>query len=387
MILIGLAWLLIVAIALYQVMHGVFSAVIMAFLTTVSAVVAFGCYEWIGTGFLYSTQAAYADALSLILIFVILLLILRTVSDKLIGGNVVLGVWADRVGGGILGLYIGTVMVGILTIALQMLPYGASILGYKPFDSSLQPDQRLYCDEFVLGVVKSTSGLAGGERYAFRHDNPRLEWFCARNTAGKNGRIDAPEDAFTIPAAFKLKPDGEMWKQVVDYDKLPPDPLNAEGKSEILIVQTRVIPTVRGEDNWYRLPATHFRLITGVGRSLYPLGYITVADGKWRLNPVPVQGGKALIAEMCVFNQHKGQAFEEISWVYRLPLPESDEMVFHADGVGDEKDKEKAHKAKVTQRYAPAHMIFRRTAGFKVPNITPNILPEIPKPTTQPKTP
>ncbi|MBC8373999.1 MAG: hypothetical protein H8E53_10425, partial [Planctomycetes bacterium] len=118
MILIGAAWLLILAIALYQSIHGLFSAVIMAFLTTICAVVALGCYEWLGPAFLYATQPAYADALSLIIHFVIPLLVLRIAFDKLIIGNAALGGWADRLTGGILGLYIGTVMVGILTIAL-----------------------------------------------------------------------------------------------------------------------------------------------------------------------------------------------------------------------------------------------------------------------------
>jgi len=73
---------LILAVALFQVIHGVYSAVIMAILTTVSALVAFGCYEWLGKAFLYQNQAAYADAVGLIAIFVLLLLALRLLADR-----------------------------------------------------------------------------------------------------------------------------------------------------------------------------------------------------------------------------------------------------------------------------------------------------------------
>ena len=120
MILIGAAWLLIAVIAYYQSRHGLFSAVIMALLTTICAIFALGSYEWFASAFLYTRQPAYADAASLTVHFVIPLLALRWVFDKYIKGNAPLGIWPDRIAGGLLGLYIGVVMVGVLTIVMQM---------------------------------------------------------------------------------------------------------------------------------------------------------------------------------------------------------------------------------------------------------------------------
>jgi len=388
MILIAAAWLLILAIALYQSIHGLFSAVIMAFLTTICAVFALGYYEWLGPAMLHGTQPAYGDALSLILHFVIPLLVLRVVFDKLIVGNAPLGGWADRACGGVLGLYIGVVMVGILTLALQMMPYGSSVMGYKPFDSSLQRTDRIYCDEFALGVFGSAASLASDRSFDRIHDDLLLELFCARNTAGLNGRVEAPSDALTVPASFKP---GDKWTQVASHDKLPEDPCKPGVKSEVLIIRTRVSNKSRSDrkgDGWYRLPATHFRLVTRSGTSLYPLGYIEKKEdsNKWQLHPVPTAGNKAKVADLCILRKFQNEPYQEILLVYRLPIPDMGDADFGSTDDMDPAELEKA-KAERASMYAPEYMVFRRTAKTVVPVATPDILPELPKATTQPSTP
>ncbi|MCP4375628.1 MAG: hypothetical protein GY794_05575 [bacterium] len=388
MILIGVAWLLILAIALYQSIHGLFSAVIMTVLTTICAVFALGYYE-ILAGMLYATQPAYADSLSLIIFFVIPLLILRIAFDKLIVTNAAIKGWADRAGGGVLGLYVGVVMVGVLAIAMQMLPYGSSVLGYAPFDSSLQRNNRIYCDEFALGLFKSSSALASGMSFDNTHDNLLLELFCARNTAGKNGRVDTNPNALTIPAAFK--PGEDKWKQVVDFDTLPQDPCRVDGKSEVLIVKTSVSNSVRNtgkRDGWYRLPATHYRLVTKSGASLYPLGYITqTEDDQWKLVPAAIENdqGQAQVANLCVTRRHSGEKTQEIFWVYRLPIPKIDETDYENSDEIDPDQAEQA-KAKQAEMQAPDYMVFRRNAKKLMPPPTADLLPELkPAPTTKPR--
>ena len=143
MVIIILATVMVLGIAFYQVIQGLFSALIMTILTVLCAAVAMGYYEPLASAVLYTRQAETADAVALIALFVLPLLGLRMLVDRLIPGNVVFGRWADRIGGGVLGIFSGLIITGVLMVALQMLPFGASVLGYTPFDDALQRDQSL----------------------------------------------------------------------------------------------------------------------------------------------------------------------------------------------------------------------------------------------------
>ena len=198
MVLIVVALLLILGIAFFQVIQGLFSSLIMAILTILCAAAAFTYYEPLAQ-LLYTRQPAHADAVSLIALLVIPLLVLRFVFDRFLGGNVVFGMWTNRIGGGLLGLLTGMVLVGVLAVAVQLLPFGASVMTYKPFDGSLHRQSRLYpfCpDEFTLGLMKrlSAGSLKSRRQLGKTHDNLLLDAFAVRNTAGKFGRADATPD-------------------------------------------------------------------------------------------------------------------------------------------------------------------------------------------------
>ncbi len=381
MILIAVAWLLVAAIAFCQAIYGTFSALVMAVLTTICAVFALGTYEWLGSAFLYTSQPAYADALSLTLHFVLPLLALRIVFDKVIPDNAAMGNYQiDRAVGGLVGVYVGTVMVGILAIVLQMLPWGSSVLGYKPYDSSFQRTSRIYCDEFALGVFKSAAGLASGNSFDEVHDDLLLELFCARNTAGLNGRVDTDPNALGIMES--CKPAEAAWKKVVGYEKLPQYPSIAEGeKTDVVIIKTTVTKSAastRKEDGWYRLPATHFRIVTGAGRSYYPLGYLK-DDGKtWTLVPVSAVDGKLNMAGLCVQRQFKGESNQEIPWVYRLArMPDETDTLEDDEGLNAAEIKDR--KADREALYAPDYMVFRRTSMKAIPPVLSPDLPKTPK--------
>ena len=377
---------LILAVALFQVIHGVYSAVIMAILTTVSALVAFGCYEWLGRAFLYENQGAYADAVGLIAIFVLLLLALRLPADRFLQGNVVIGVWADRIGGGLLGLYTGTVMVGVLVVVVQSMPLGTSIMGYRPFDDSLRRAQRLQPfrpDEFVLGLVSACGGLSGSQRFDTLHDDLLLETFCARNTAGKNGRVDAPSDSLTVSEVCEPKP--EQWEQVTGHKKLPVNPLLPKDvgvEARTIIVHVSVAPAARDEDNWYRLPATHFRMVTGDGRSYYPVGYLEYRpkEAKWVLHPARGEPDLPRITQLCFDEPFKNKKPGDVYWVYVLaPIPQDDEVDMDVM-TGGERDKAAAlaRREERQKMHQPAYVVFRRIARMEISSFPSPRMPDAP---------
>ena len=285
MLLIALAALLVMGIVYFQVAQGLYGALIMTILTILCATMAFNFYEQLAEAVLYERQPAYADAASLLVLFVIPLLVLRLVTDRLLPSNVVLGVWVDRIGGGVLGLVTAQILVGVLLIAVQMLPLGESILGYTSHAPSLQRDQRMmpfFPDEFTIELmdVLSRTGLRGDTSFTSTHDDLLGELFCARNTAGKDGRIDAMPGHLQKVQAFT--PTGEPPCE------LPENPLlDSADLPRTVIVRVTVDVDARGEkSNWLRLPATHFRLITTAGKdrtaitSYYPVGFLTA----WRTN-------------------------------------------------------------------------------------------------------
>jgi len=336
MLLTIVAAILVLAIAFYQVVQGLFSALVMTVLTVLCAALSFAVYPLVAE-LLYTTQPSCADALALIATFALPLLALRMLADRFIPGNVVLGVWADRIAGGILGIFTGIVVIGMLTIAVQLLPFGESVLTYKPFNSSLQRSSALvpfYCDEFVIGVVNklSAGSLSSGSPLEEVHEDLLLDAQCSRNTAGKYGRVDALPDALK-GVEFYNAPELRMatWR-----NEIPANPMIKEGALEKdLVVRCHVDASARDESGRgdtkqrWRLPGTHFRLVTKTGQSHYPMAYLTYEQGVkggWAVHTAPLSEAsegaprQAELAKLVVVRPaSKEMKSLAVDWVFRIP--------------------------------------------------------------------
>ena len=327
MILILLATILILVIALFQASQGFYAALIMAVVSLVSAVVAFNYYEPLA-GLFVSRQPTTAHAIALATIFVVLVLGLRLAADALLRRNVVLGVWANRIGGGVLGVLVGMILVGVLAVVTQMLPWGPSILGYAPFDASLARSSRLapfVPDDFVLGTMKMLSaGRLGGastRQFGRVHDDLLLELFCARNTAEANGQIDAKPDTLSVGSAYVSE--GGAWGRDV-----PTDPRLGEEITKVVVVRATVDRGAVDKDGWWRLPGTHFRLVCKSGKegdpyplSYYPVGYMARSEGVTVCVPAPSSPEGRLQAARLIVQQQSGRPKTmSVDWAYRIPL-------------------------------------------------------------------
>ena len=336
MVLIVVALLLILGIAFFQVTQGLFSSLIMAILTILCAAVAFTYYEPLAQ-LLYTRQPAHADAVSLIALLVIPLLILRIVFDRFLGGNVVFSMWANRIGGGLLGLLTGMVLVGVLAVAVQLLPFDASMMTYRPFDGSLHRRSGLapfYPDEFTLGLMKrlSAGSLKSKRQFGKTHDDLLLDGFAARNTAEKFGRRDAWPDDLKSVAAFEA-PEAK-WR-----DDVPEDPLVGPGvPTKDYVVRFTLDKGVRDEVSeddesqaeYFRLPATQFRLAAMSGRSYYPVAYLTFGKGGWQASPAPRRREATQAADLIVARPFVHPDVTDtlaVDWVYRIPADEKPRYV------------------------------------------------------------
>src|SRR5665213_1500351 len=126
--------ILLIAIAFFHYLQGFFSGVISAIISIIAAVLAFSWHETVVDKLLGGKMANMADGMVLVVLFAAIYLILRTVFDKAVPGNVRVPAALDRIGGGIMGLIAGVYALGILAIAAQELPFGPTVAGFAKYD-------------------------------------------------------------------------------------------------------------------------------------------------------------------------------------------------------------------------------------------------------------
>jgi hypothetical protein len=267
-------------------------------------------------------------------IFFLSLMALRILFDQLLLGNMEFGTWSNRIGGGVLGIVTGMILVGMLAIAFQMLPWDASVLGYKPYDDSLQQAKSLApfnSDRFVLGMVDLLSGPAGSmggdKRFTQLHPDYLLELQANRNRCDLAGRCDSNGEELTSATLYSVTPDdkGNLPPWLADNFQPGGNTENAEQKDLTYIVRVTVSVKAKDQDDWYRLPATHFRLVTesnGGSHFYYPVAFLTFSrnlpkaeKSYWKAigleSKVPYPGG-------LVIERQVSDALT-VDWVYKIP--------------------------------------------------------------------
>lgn len=341
MILIILIAILVLAIAYFQVAQGLFSAFIMTFLSVLTALVAVSYYEQLAQYVmttLDSRNAAIVEPASLIALFVVPLLALRFAFDKFLPSNMVFGQWGDRIGGGVLGLVTGIICAGVLTLALQMLPYGRSILGYMPYDNNMARKHTFapfYPDDFVLGMVQkfSTGSLAGKQPFGATHGNVPLQLFAQRYAGYLNGAVIDKAGAMTLKGVYKVPAkSSDAWvKELTETAHVLPEGVD----TDIYVVRASVNNDLKDKDGWLRVPIVNFRMTTRVNgelRDYCPLAYLTYKtdDGKapsWQaMIQWPETGSEVPnILNTTIQRQPKGQLIVDL--VYALPQDEQPSTV------------------------------------------------------------
>jgi len=404
-----LAVIAILAIAVYHTTQGLFSSLIMALITALCAAFAFNLYRPLAAT-MYPKHAPYAMALCLMALFAGSVMVLRVVIDIVLRPNVIFHEWVDRIGGGVLGFFVGMMIVGTAMVTLQLLPFGRSVLGYKPFDETLRRRQHLgpfRPDEFVLGMVSALSrgGPGGGGNFAADHGEFALRTFCYRNRAGHQVDTDCPADSVELVGVWQLPPDHPWLARVKDGDEttladlanpLLTDEQNA--KSRIVIVRVAVDASLAEKKRAWKLPATSFQLIYFDGRSFCPLAYLTYPSGDdagrfrdesdihWRLwaaesaTDPATRKQRLKVADLIVLREIRTESRREsdgrlvIDWVYVLPAvetPAEEDKPDPADTGEDETDTPEADEPELAPSTPvpaapPMLLVFRRGIEIEI---------------------
>lgn len=106
-------------LALWFSTQGLFSALLHLVLTVLAGAIAFACWEPLVYDYLLARMPEIAWSAGLIAPFVLALLLLRLVTDKLVPGNVKFPPLADQIGGGAVGFLSGVLTAGLLLIGMS----------------------------------------------------------------------------------------------------------------------------------------------------------------------------------------------------------------------------------------------------------------------------
>lgn len=307
MILHLIATLSILFIAYIQMKSGFFSSLIMAMCCLVAALVAVGFFDGVALASgLTERVPDVAVPLSLAFLFIVSLLSMRCLLDKIISVDVLFGQWVNRIGASIFGLFSGTVIVGMCIMIFQMCPFAPDALGYQPYEDDLVDGYRMFPGEPELVVdrliqVASAGGLRGPTPFSDHHDSLLREAYCERNDAGQGGRRDAPLGTFDLLEAYDYKN--------VNVIEKPPLP-RPEGTKRIVVrVTIGEAAAGTGQKNpWWRLPATQFKLTcrtgeTGPIANYYPIAYLYKEKATklvFQAKAAPQEGGKPQLASLIV---------------------------------------------------------------------------------------
>jgi uncharacterized membrane protein required for colicin V production len=146
--------MLVVAYAYF--VEGLFTACTMFFNTFVSCVLAFNFFEPLADQLEeLNFLGGYEDALSLMAIFSISLLLLRTLTNHLADTFVDFPEVIQRAGGAVFGLLTGYMVAGFLVCMFQTLPWDENFMGFQPQVDPAADGLRRYLppDRVVLALM------------------------------------------------------------------------------------------------------------------------------------------------------------------------------------------------------------------------------------------
>ncbi len=177
-------------------------------------------------GFL-SFLEGIAWGVTLLVPFIVTLILLRVITDKIITSNIKSYGIVDKVFGLLFGLSIATTTAGILVIAIGTMRLSSDFLGYQPIwysdDRALGQGSLVTTDRLWIPVDLGVSMIYGGYSQGTMSTNePLAKWYPDLHLAGFANRISAGEggartaytdDTFQLAASYIVgTKDGEGIK-------------------------------------------------------------------------------------------------------------------------------------------------------------------------------
>jgi len=178
---------LLLLIAYMHFMQGLFGGFISAVIAVISGAIAFSYFEPLAYAMSGGKFNDSAQSVCILGIFALSYMILRSIFDSLVSGNIRINSTVDKIGGAIFGVVAGMIGLGIAAVALQLMPFGPSLGGYSRYPVAGEP-------RFIR--VDMPDGIPGGGRQIDRAVNDEVK--AERLETGETEGMLLPFDDFVI---------------------------------------------------------------------------------------------------------------------------------------------------------------------------------------------
>ncbi len=294
--------LIVLGCAAFQLLKGTLVRAFATFIITICAsVVAFSYFELLANVFIgRELVIPWAHTLSFLLLFLFTFAALQTLAQYLTRQKVDLGLWPERIGRVVCGIFSGLVLSSFLLTAFAMAPL-SSKYPYQRFnqrspDAGRPTKALLNIDAFASGLFSTVSkgSLSGKTSFAALHPAFIDQLFLNRHNAVDGVLTVTSSQAIEVPKNIAFWPAPENLKNAADPNRVVE---STKQGGKLTLVRMGIIKRAVGEAGRFTL--SQLRLIctresddqnpfTGKGQNIYPIGYISAVDSLQikRLNEV-----------------------------------------------------------------------------------------------------
>jgi|GEM_PF-1107019 len=234
--------------------RGMFSAVLHLASVIIAGALAFALWEPITVGILLGRMPPHAWGIGLLGPFIILLLVVRTIFDKTIKGNLHVSGLTNMLAGGFAGFLSGILVAGMGVIGLGFMSVGDTVGGYQPYaiggDGNVieNPPGTLWIgvDRYTAGFFNKLSTGAFSTRTPLKYYQPDV----ARQAGLFRIHFDQNSSLVAMPGSVSIN---EVHAVPTPYRNIDDSLINAVG--EDLRVGAHMLISI--ETHWKLTPGTY----------------------------------------------------------------------------------------------------------------------------------
>ena len=281
--------LIVLGCAAFQYLKGTLVKAFATLIITICAsVVAFSYFEVLANVFIgRELLIPWAQLLSFALLFILTFAVLQTLAAQLSRQPVDLGLWPERIGRVLCGIFLGLVLSSLLLTALAMAPIPNNY-PYQRFDQRYPDAERpnkvlLNTDGLAAGLFSTiSSGSFSGKRsFATLHPAFLDQLFLNRHNIADNVPLITTSQAIAVPRK------NAAWRAPERIKDSDGNPVSPKSGHNLMFVRVGIRKSAAEEAGTFTF--SQLRLIckqkaydksplAGKGQNIYPLGYRIAAD-------------------------------------------------------------------------------------------------------------